>query len=88
MYYVFLNISFKFTCKFKEFKSKDYAYNAGDPDSSPVLGRSAEERNGYTLHCSFPENSMDREAWLATVHGSQRVIRHYRATITQFANFK
>ena len=27
------------------------------------------ERNGYPLHNSCPENSMDREAWQATVHG-------------------
>ena len=33
------------------------------------LGRSPGERNGYPLQYSCLENSMDRGAWRATVHG-------------------
>ena len=36
--------------------------------SIPRSGRSG-EGNGYPLHYSFLENSMDRRAWWATVHG-------------------
>ena len=45
------------------------AGDAGDTVSIPKLGRSAEGGNGYTLQYSCLENLMDREAWLATVHG-------------------
>ena len=34
----------------------------------PRSGRSSGEGNGYPLHYSCLENSMDREAWRATVH--------------------
>ena len=47
--------------------------NAGDLDSMPGLGRSPGEGNGYPLQNSYLENSMDRGAWLATVHRLQRV---------------
>ena len=43
--------------------------------SIPGLGRSPGEGNGYPLRCSCLENSMNRGAWRATVHGSRRV-RH------------
>ena len=33
------------------------------------VGRSLEEAHGYPLQYSCLENSMDREAWWATVHG-------------------
>ena len=33
------------------------------------LGRSPGEGNGYPLHYSCLEKSMDRGAWWATVHG-------------------
>ena len=39
--------------------SKDSACNAGDIGSIPGLGRSPGERNGYPLHYSGLENSMD-----------------------------
>ena len=45
------------------------ACNAGDLDSIPWLGRSPGEGNGYPLQYSCLENSMDRGAWRATVHG-------------------
>jgi len=35
----------------------------------PRLGRSPGEGNGYPLQYSCLENSMDGEAWRATVHG-------------------
>ena len=49
--------------------------NAGDSGSIPRLGRSPGEGNGNPLQDSCLENSMDREAWWATVHGVARV-RH------------
>ena len=45
---------------------KELSCNAGDLGSIPGLGR---EGNGYPLQCSCLENSMDRGAWWATVHG-------------------
>ena len=52
---------------------KASACSVGDPDSIPGLGRSPGEGNGNPLQYSFLENPMDRGAWWATVHGSQRV---------------
>ena len=43
--------------------------NTGDLGSIPRLGRSPGEENGYPLQYSCLENSMDRGAWQATVHG-------------------
>ena len=48
---------------------KESACNAGDQSSTPGLGRSPGEENGNLLQCSCLENSMDRRAWWATVHG-------------------
>ena len=48
---------------------KESACNAGDLGSIPGAGRSPGERNGNPLQYSCLENSMDREAWWATVHG-------------------
>ena len=48
---------------------KEFAHNAGDPGSIPGLGRSPEEGNGNPLKYSCLENSMDRGAWWAIVHG-------------------
>ena len=48
---------------------KESACNAGDPGSIPGLGRSPGERIDYPLQYSCLENSMDRGAWQATVHG-------------------
>ena len=41
----------------------------GDLDLIPGSGRSVGEGNGYPLQYSSLENSMDRGAWGATVHG-------------------
>jgi len=43
--------------------------NAGDMDPVPGLGRSPGEGNGNPVQYSCLENSMDRGAWWATVHG-------------------
>ena len=48
---------------------KESTCNEGDLGSVPELGRSPGEGNGYPLQCSFLENSMDRGAWGAVVHG-------------------
>ena len=45
------------------------AGNARDTSMLPGSGRSSEEGNGNSLQYSFLENSMDRGAWRATVHG-------------------
>ena len=42
-------------------ESKESSYNG--------LGRSPGEGNGYPLQYSCLENSIDRGAWQATVHG-------------------
>ena len=48
---------------------KESAYNAGDLHLIPESGRSLGEGNGYPLQYSCLENSMDRRACRATVHG-------------------
>ena len=48
---------------------KESACHAGDPGSIPGLGRSPGEGNGNPLQYSCLENSTDRGAWQATVHG-------------------
>jgi len=49
--------------------SKESAYNAVDPGLILGSGRFPGEGNGNPLQYSCLENSMDREAWWATVHG-------------------
>ena len=49
--------------------SKESACNAGDVGSIPGLERSPGEGNGDPPQYSCLENSMDRGAWQATVHG-------------------
>ena len=52
---------------------KESTCNVGDlgwrPEWIPRLGRSLGEGNGYPLQYSCLENSKDRGAWQATVHG-------------------
>ena len=48
---------------------KNSPVNAGDPGSVPGLGKSPGEGNDKPLQYSWVENSMDRGAWWATVHG-------------------
>ena len=45
------------------------AGDAGDMGSTPGLGRSPQVGNGKPLQYSCLENSMDRGAWQAIVHG-------------------
>ena len=47
----------------------EFVCNAGDPGSVPGSGRAPGEGKGNPLHYSCLENSMDRGAWWATVHG-------------------
>ena len=49
--------------------SKESACNAEDPGSVPGLGRFPEEENVNPLQYSSLENSTERGAWWATVHG-------------------
>ena len=49
--------------------SKESACNARDQGSIPMSGRSPGEGNGYLLLYSCLENSINRGAWWATVHG-------------------
>ena len=48
---------------------KNLPANAGDVCLVPELGRFPGEGNGNPLRYSCLENSMDRDAWWATVHG-------------------
>ena len=48
---------------------KESACDVGDQGLIPRSGRSSGEGNGNPLQYSFLENSMDREAWQATVCG-------------------
>ena len=47
---------------------KQSACNAGDPGSSPGLGKSPGEGNGNPVQYPYQENPMDRGTWCATVH--------------------
>ena len=46
---------------------KNLPANAGDVGLIPGSGRTTGEENGNPLQYSCQENSMDREAWQATV---------------------
>ena len=48
---------------------KESACKVGNLGSIPGLGRYPGEENGYPLYYCGLENSMDRGAWQATVHG-------------------
>ena len=48
---------------------KEFAYNAGDLDLIPGLGRSPGRGHGNQLQDSCLENSMDRGTRRTTVHG-------------------
>ena len=52
--------------------SKESVRDAGNVGSIPELGRSPGEGNGNQLQYSCLENSMDRGAWQAIVHGLAR----------------
>ena len=48
---------------------KNLAAMAGELGSTPGSGKYPGEGHGSPLQCSCLENSMDRGAWRATVHG-------------------
>ena len=48
---------------------KESTCSAGDPSSILRSGRFPGEGNGYPVQYSCLENSMDRGAWQATIHG-------------------
>ena len=48
---------------------KESVCNSGDPGSFPGSGRSPGEWSGNPLQYFCLENSMDRGAWWAIVHG-------------------
>ena len=75
-YYATVTIDFlnqRLKCQLGGSNGKASVYNAGDPGSIPGLGRSPGEGNGSPLQDCCLENPMDRGAWQATAHGSQRV---------------
>ena len=53
---------------------KESVCNAGNPGSVPESGRSLGEGNVNPLQYSCLENSMDRGAWQAIVHGVTRAL--------------
>ena len=66
--------------------AKNMPANAGDARDTGLMlksGRSPEGGNGNPLQYSCLENYMDRGAWWATVHGSQRVRNDQGNTHTQ-----
>ena len=62
---------------------KESMCNAGDPGLIPGSGRSSGGGHGNSLQYSCLENSMDRGAWWAIVHGF--VESDMTEQITQFA---
>ena len=48
---------------------KEFVCNAGDLGLIPELERSPGKGKSYPLQYSYLENSMERGAWQATVHG-------------------
>ena len=52
-----------------DWDGEESAFNAGDLSSIHGSGRSPGEGNGTPLQYYCLENSMDRGAWWATVHG-------------------
>ena len=48
---------------------KESTCNAGDPGSTPGLGRCSGEGNGNSLQYSCLENTVDRGTWWAAVQG-------------------
>ena len=63
---------------------KESACNARDLGSIPGLGRFHGEGNGCPLQYSCLENSMDRVAWWATVHGHTESDMTELLSLTQY----
>ena len=60
-----------FTLLHGGFVGQESACRAGDLGSVPGAGNYPGEENGNSLQDSCQGNPMDKEAWQATVHGSQ-----------------
>ena len=56
----------------KKKKKKNLPANTGNGSLTPRLGRSLGKGNGNSLQHSCLGNPMDRGAWRAIVHGSQK----------------
>ena len=56
------------------------AENSRNVGSIPGLGRSPGVGNGNPLQCSGLENSKDRGAWWAAVHGAAKIQTRLKAT--------
>ena len=63
---------------------KESACNSGDLGSIPGSGRSPGERHGNPLQYLCLENSMDRGAWQATVHGVAKIQTRLSNQHTQY----
>ena len=63
---------------------QEYACNVGDLGLVPGLGRSHGGGNGYPLQYSCLENSMDRGATWATVHGGHTELDATEHSIAEF----
>ena len=70
--FLYINTPLCFTGFLGGSDGKESACNARDPGSIPGSGRTRGEGNGNPLHYSCLENSMDREAWQATVCGVEK----------------
>ena len=73
---IFMHLSSCFVCSnfmchmvLSSSAGKESACNTSNPSLIPGSGRAPGEGIGYPLQYSCLENSMDRGAWWATVHG-------------------
>ena len=63
-------MNFRYSDTYMNFKAS--ACNAGELGSIPGLGRSPGEGKGNPLQCSCLDNSMDKGARWATIHGVEK----------------